>query len=99
MTTAPLLSLLLALQPPTAAPQEPAPRIEWQRSLADALAVQQATGRPLLLCVNMDGERFCELFASTTYHDAAFVAATRGYVCVVASPDRHTASDYDGQGR
>ena len=77
----------------------PAPHVEWQRTLADALAVQQATGRPLLICVNTDGEQFCDRFASETYVDAAFVATTRGWVCVVASPDRHNESDYDGLGR
>jgi hypothetical protein len=75
------------------------PRIEWQRTLADALAVQQATGRPLLICVNQDGEVFCDRFASETYVDPGFVAATRGWVCVIASPDRHNESDYDGLGR
>lgn len=94
----------------TAAPQDPPavpapaqppterPRIEWQRTLADALAVQQATGLPLLIAVNMDGEVFNERFANTTYRDQDFVAATRGYVCVVASPDRHTERDYDAFG-
>ena len=43
-----LLSLSLCL---LLSPQEPeSPRIEWQRTLADALAVQQATGKPLLVC-------------------------------------------------
>jgi hypothetical protein len=81
-------------QAPAAAPQ----RIEWQRTLADALAVQQATGLPLLIAVNMDGEVFNEAFAKQVYHDPAFVASTRGYVCVVASPDRHTERDYDAFG-
>ncbi len=76
----------------------PEPRVEWQRSLADALAVQKATGLPLLLVVNMNGEVFNDRFATTTYHDPAFVELTRGYVCVVASPDRHTERDYDALG-
>ena len=89
-----------------ATPQEPAPQpaqgtppqVAWQRTLADALAVQRATGLPLLICVNMDGEVFNDRFASDTYKDAEFVKSTRGYVCVVASPDRHTESDYDALG-
>lgn len=90
----------LAQDPGSApAPAAPAPaRIEWQRSLADALAVQSATGLPLLVVVNMDGEVFNERFAKSTYKDPAFVASTRGYVCVVASPDRHTDKDYDADG-
>jgi len=88
-------------QDPGSAPAAAAPtptRIEWQRSLADALAVQQATGLPLLVVVNMDGEVFNERFAKSTYKDPAFIASTRGYVCVVASPDRHTDKDYDADG-
>ncbi|MBX3462807.1 MAG: hypothetical protein KF830_06525 [Planctomycetes bacterium] len=92
----------LLLAATLAMPQEPgraADRIEWQRTLADALAVQEATGLPLLVAVNMDGEVFNDRFAGTTYKDPKFVAATRGYVCVVASMDRHTAADHDASGR
>jgi hypothetical protein len=104
----PMLAVLLSsvlmsplAQGPGSAPAAAAPtaaRIEWQRSLADALAVQEATGLPLLVVVNMDGEVFNERFAKSTYKDPAFVASTRGYVCVVASPDRHTDKDYDADG-
>ncbi len=99
--TAPTLALLLALlpqDPPAAAPATPPPAIEWQRTLADALAIQKVTNQPLLLCVNMDGEVFCERFATETYREPAFVAATQGYVCLIASPDRHNAFDLDWQG-
>jgi hypothetical protein len=82
---------------PAAAP--PAANLNWQRSLADALAEQARTGKPLLLCVNMDGETFCDNFASTTYHDPAFVAVSRGWICLVASPTRHNDMDYDAQGQ
>lgn len=82
---------------PAAAPQDP-PRIEWQRTLADALAAQAASGLPLLVVVNMDGEVFNERFAKSTYKDPAFIASTKGWICVVASPDRHTDQDYDADG-
>lgn len=101
-------ALLPLLQPPSEqdAPRprntprdvRPEQRVEWQRSLADALAVQQRTGLPLLIAVNMDGEVFNERFATTTYRDRAFVESTRGYVCIVASPDRHNERDYDAFG-
>lgn len=94
-----LLPIHLTAQQPGASPAAEPPSVEWQRSLADALAVQQATGLPLLIAVNTDGEVFCDRFATTTYRDPAFVETTRGYVCVVASPDRHTESDYDASGR
>jgi hypothetical protein len=99
---APLLaafSLSLAPPAPTWAdiPQDP-PRVAWQRSLDDALALQKQTGLPLLIAVNMDGEVFNERFAGTTYKSRAFVESTKGYVCVIASPNRHTESDYDALG-
>src|SRR5262245_18463704 len=96
-----LLGLFLPPLPqaPATAPATQPPRIDWQRSLNDALAVQKETGLPLLVVVNMDGEQFNDRFAGTTYVDPAFVESTRGYVCVVASPDRHTARDYDALGR
>ena len=84
--------------PPAQAPRKPAQRVAWQRSLADALALQSQTGLPLLIAVNMDGEVFNDRFAATTYKDPQFVASTSGYVCVIASPDRHTKSDYDALG-
>ena len=101
-TLAAVLATLLAqpvLQQPPAAPATPPPHIEWQRSLADALAVQAATGLPLLIAVNTEGEVFNDRFAATTYHDPTFIEATRGYVCVIASPDRHNERDYDAFGR
>jgi hypothetical protein len=92
-------------QPQQPQPQQPLPRpaterpaVAWQRTLADALAVQEATGLPLLIAVNMDGEVFNERFAGTVYRDREFVESTRGYVCVVASPDRHNDRDYDALG-
>lgn len=84
--------------PPAAAVQEP-PRIRWQRTLEDALNVQQATGKPILVCVNQDDETFCERFAETTYRDPEFVALTEAFVCLIASPNLHTERDYDGRGR
>lgn len=84
--------------PPAQAQQRPAQRVAWQRSLADALALQSETGLPLLIAVNMDGEVFNDRFAATTYKDPKFVASSSGYICVIASPDRHTKSDYDALG-
>jgi hypothetical protein len=95
------LMLLLPLLAPAVQDPKPAaepPRIEWQRNLEDALAAQQATGLPLLVVVNMDGETFNDRFATKTYLDPAFVALTRNYICVVSSPDRHNERDYDAAG-
>lgn len=95
----PVMIRVLAPQAKTTAEAAAAPQIEWQRSLADSLLVQAATGKPLLLVLNIDDETFCEQFAKRTYRDPAFIAATRGYVCLIASGERHTDSDYDAQGR
>ena len=94
------LILTTALLPePQDPPAPPAPqRVAWQRTLEDALALQKETGLPLMIAVNMDGEVFNERFAASTYKDPQFAASTRGYICVVASPDRHTKSDYDALG-
>jgi hypothetical protein len=85
------------------APEPPAPppvqkHVSWQRTLKDALATQQETGLPLLIAVNMDGEVFNENFAKSTYKDQTFIASTENYICVIASPDRHTERDYDALG-
>ncbi|MCA8964878.1 MAG: hypothetical protein H6838_13840 [Planctomycetes bacterium] len=102
-----LATILLVCSSPllaTAAPQgdevavKLAPTIAWQRNLADALAEQKRTGLPLLIAVNTDGEVFNDRFAGTVYKDPAFVELTRGYICVVASPDPHNDRDYDALG-
>lgn len=96
--------LLTAPQEPVEPPPPPPPpattttRIVWQRNLADALAAQQASGLPLLIVVNQDGEAFNDRFAATVYRDPEFVALTEGYVCVVASPVQHNPADHDADG-
>ncbi|MCZ6597539.1 MAG: hypothetical protein O7B99_07870 [Planctomycetota bacterium] len=72
--------------------------IRWQRTLDDAEAVSRATGRPLLLCVNLDGEPASEVFARGKYKDPAFAELLAGYVPIVLSPNRHTDADYDEKG-
>ncbi|MCA8975005.1 MAG: hypothetical protein KDC98_09800, partial [Planctomycetes bacterium] len=111
MSFASMLSFSLALIPlplmqgvertdtvPQSTAQQAAPGIAWQRSLEDALAVQKVTAQPLLIVVNSAGEVFNDRFRTDTYGRADFIASTRGYVCVIASPDRHNERDYDGLG-
>ncbi|MCC7014906.1 MAG: hypothetical protein IT454_20255 [Planctomycetes bacterium] len=73
--------------------------IPWQRSFDDALAVSKATGAPIMVCVNMDGEIASEHFAGVRYRDPETAKALEPYVCVIASVYRHTPRDYDEQGR
>jgi hypothetical protein len=41
--------------------------IAWQRTFADALAVSKQTKRPILICVNMDGEIASQHYAGIRY--------------------------------
>ncbi|MFQ5506499.1 MAG: hypothetical protein ACE5F1_17150 [Planctomycetota bacterium] len=74
------------------------PLIQWQRSLDDALHLVQKTKRPLLICVNMDGEVACRVFAGVKYRDPGFAKLVERYVPLIVSPDRHNPRDYDDRG-
>jgi hypothetical protein len=73
--------------------------VHWQRTFEDALKVAQATGKPILACVNMDGEPASEHFAGIRYREETTAKLMEPYVCVMASVYRHTPRDYDEQGR
>ena len=95
-----LALVLTAAGPSAAAPPSGAPvQVAWQRTLADAEALSRATGKPLLVCVNMDGEMACERFAGTKYKTPSFVELTDSFIPVIASPQRHSKVDHDGSGQ
>ena len=98
--TTPLFCLLLTAPPLQAEPKadEHPPQIHWMQSLDQARGVARATGRPLFLAVNMDGESACERIVREKYRDPEFVALTRRAVCLVSSIFRHTPRDFDDQG-
>jgi hypothetical protein len=73
--------------------------IQWQRSWEDAQAVSKETGKPILVCVNMDGEIASEHYAGVRYRQPEIAALYEPYVCVIASVYRHSPRDYDEQGR
>jgi len=73
--------------------------ITWQRTWEDALAVSRETGKPILVCVNMDGEIASEHYAGKRYRDPEIAKLYEPYVCVIASVYRHTPRDYDEQGQ
>src|SRR5262245_54333776 len=73
--------------------------IPWQRTWDDALQVSKETGKPILICVNMDGEIASEHYAGIRYRQPDIAALYEPYVCVVASVYRHTPRDYDELGR
>jgi hypothetical protein len=84
---------------PTSADWAQPCRIAWERSIEDALAVSRATRKPLLVCVNMDGEIASEHYAGVRWRDPEIAKLYEPYVCVVASVYRHTPRDYDEEGR
>jgi len=94
-----LSSALVAASASLTAPAGPSSLIQWQRTLEDAEALSKASGKPMLVCVNMDGEPACETFARRKYKDPAFAELIAGYVPVIASPVRHNPKDHDGSGR
>ena len=73
--------------------------IRWQRNWDDALEVAEATGKPILVCVNMDGEIASEHYAGVRYRQPEIVELYAPYVTVVASVYRHNPVDHDREGR
>ncbi len=73
-------------------------QITWQRTWEDAVAVSKETGKPLLVCVNMDGEIASEHYAGIRYRDPAMAKFHEPYVNVIASVYRHNPRDYDENG-
>ena len=73
--------------------------ITWQRTWEDAVEVSRATGKPILVCVNMDGEIASEHYAGVRYRMPEIAALYEPYVCVIASVYRHNPRDFDPQGR
>ena len=84
---------------PTAADWQKPVMIRWQRTWQDAVRLSQATKKPLLVRVNMDGEIASEHYAGIRYRDPEIAKLYEPYVCVIASVYRHNARDYDEQGK
>ncbi|MDA1195264.1 MAG: hypothetical protein O2894_08770 [Planctomycetota bacterium] len=73
--------------------------LRFQRTWEDALAVSRETGKPILCCINMDGEIASEHYAGVRYREPEIAELYKPYVCVIASVYRHAPRDYDDQGR
>jgi hypothetical protein len=73
--------------------------LDFQRTWDDALALAKETGRPILICINMDGEIASEHYAGIRYRDPEIAALYEPYVAVVASVYRHSPRDYDDEGK
>jgi tetratricopeptide (TPR) repeat protein len=72
--------------------------LHFERTWDDAVAVAEETGKPILVCINMDGEIASEHYAGVRYRQPEIAALYQPYVCVIASVYRHTPRDYDEQG-
>jgi tetratricopeptide (TPR) repeat protein len=72
--------------------------VTFQRSWEDAVAVARETGRPILVCVNMDGEIASEHYAGVRYRSPEIAKLYEPYVCVIASTYRHNPRDHDEHG-
>ncbi len=72
--------------------------VTWQRTWEDAVAVSRETKRPILICVNMDGEIASEHYAGVRYRQPDIAALYEPYVCVIASVYRHAPRDSDEHG-
>src|SRR5690606_41885220 len=70
---------------PTAADWAKPVQIRWQRTWADAVRLSQQTKKPILVCVNMDGEIASEHYAGVRYRDPEIAKLFEPYVCVMAS--------------
>jgi len=70
----------------------------WQRTWADAVAVAKETGKPILVCINMDGEIASEHYAGVRYREPDIAKIYDPYVKVIASVYRHNPRDYDDEG-
>ncbi|MBW2415601.1 MAG: hypothetical protein JRG76_13940 [Deltaproteobacteria bacterium] len=73
--------------------------ITWQRTWEDAVAVSRETGKPILVCINMDGEIASEHYAGVRYRQPEVTALYEPYVTVIASVYRHNPRDHDDSGR
>ncbi|MBK9383454.1 MAG: hypothetical protein IPN34_01320 [Planctomycetes bacterium] len=73
--------------------------LTFQRTWDDAVAVARETGKPILICVNMDGEIASEHYAGVRYRQPEIAALYEPYVCVLASVYRHTPRDHDETGQ
>lgn len=72
--------------------------IFWQRTFEDAVVVARETGKPILICVNMDGEIASEHYAGIRYREPEKAKLYEPYVTVIASVYRHTPRDFDERG-
>src|SRR5262245_66447374 len=70
---------------PTAADWERPCLIPWERNFDDALRVSAETHKPLLVCVNMDGEPASEHWAGIRYRQEETARLLAPYVWAVAS--------------
>ncbi|MBI4568119.1 MAG: HEAT repeat domain-containing protein [Planctomycetes bacterium] len=89
------------LPPPAARAQEkpaagePAGDVKWVTE-KEAFDLAKATGLPIMVCVNMDGEATNDRVPETLYRDPEFVRRSRSFICVMANRECHQEIDVNG---
>ncbi|MHC4448748.1 MAG: ATP-binding protein [Planctomycetota bacterium] len=84
---------------PTAVDWKKPVLITFQRTWKDAVEVSKQSNKPILVCINMDGEIASEHYAGVRYRQPEIAKLYEPYVCVIASVYRHNPRDFDDQGR
>ncbi len=84
---------------PTADDWKKPVQLTFQRTWDDAIALSKEQKRPILVCVNMDGEIASEHYAGVRYRLPEIAKLYEPYICVIASVYRHNPRDYDEEGR
>jgi tetratricopeptide (TPR) repeat protein len=84
---------------PTAEDWKKPVRLTFQRTWKDAVEVSKKTNRPILVCINMDGEIASEHYAGIRYRSREIAKLYEPYICVIASVYRHNPRDFDDQGK
>jgi len=84
---------------PTAVDWKKPVLITFQRTWKDAVEVSRQSNKPILVCINMDGEIASEHYAGVRYRQPEIAKLYEPYVCVIASVYRHNPRDFDDQGR
>jgi HEAT repeat protein len=93
-----LAAVLLAVPAPPAGAGAAA-TVRWAPSLATALAEAKEKGCPVLVALNMDGERGNESMVQEAYRDPHFLAVASKCVCTVGSMGTHPEVKDAARGR
>jgi hypothetical protein len=64
-------------------------QVQWRKDLAGALEEGRQSGKPILICFNMDGDPGNERTLKDTYRHAEFIQLSAQFIPLICSPDPH----------